>query len=259
MANNQIKIGVGFQVDKSGLNDLISSLRQIQHNALSKDPTGNLKTGLNESAKAAEKLENILNNSWNNKLNQLDLSKVSKGIKETYGSVSKMKAELEKSGVVGTSAYNHITSAILNTNLQLKQGNKLLDDMATSMANTIKWGITSSIFNNITQSISQAYSYTKRLDSSLNDIRIVTDKSAESMEKFARQANNAAKGLGASTLDYTEASLIYYQQGLGEEDVAARAETTLKAANVTGQYADTVSEQLTAVVTRYPHKKLNYM
>ena len=251
MANNQIKIGVGFQVDKSGLNDLISSLRQIQHNALAKDPTGNLKTGLNESAKAAEKLENILNKSWNNKLNQLDLSRVSQGIKETYGNVSKMKTELEKSGAVGINAYNHMASAILNTNLQLKQSNKLLDDMATSMANTVKWGITSSIFNNITNSISQAYNYTKRLDSSLNDIRIVTDKSAESMEKFARQANNAAKNLGASTLDYTEASLIYYQQGLGEEDVAARAETTLKAANVTGQYAEEVSEQLTAVWNGY--------
>ena len=251
MANNQIKIGVGFQVDKSGLNDLISSLRQIQHTALTKDPTGNLKTGLNESAQAAEKLENILNKSWNSKLNQLDLSKVSQGIKETYGNVNKMKTELEKSGAVGINAYNHMASAILNTNLQLKQSNKLLDEMAESMANTIKWGITSSIFNNITNSITEAFHYTKKLDSSLNDIRIVTDKSAESMEKFARQANNAAKGLGASTLDYTEASLIYYQQGLGDTDVQARTETTLKAANVTGQYAEEVSEQLTAVWNGY--------
>ena len=123
--------------------------------------------------------------------------------------------------------------------------------MATTMANTVKWGITSSIFNNMSSSIQKAYGYVKNLDGSLNDIRIVTDKSAESMEKFAVQANQAAKGLGASTLDYTEASLIYYQQGLDDKETAARAETTLKAANVTGQSGQEVSEQLTAVWNGY--------
>ena len=251
MANNQIKIGVGFQVNKTDLENLISSLRQIQFSAESLKGTNKLTNSLKESAKAADQLENILNQSWNNKLNQLDLNKVNQGIKNTYGNVKNLKQELEKSGTVGSRAYNDIASAILTTNMQLRTSNKLLDEMAVSMANTVKWGITSSIFNNITNSITEAFHYTKRLDSSLNDIRIVTDKSAESMEKFARQANEAAKGLGASTLDYTEASLIYYQQGLGEEDVAARAETTLKAANVTGQYAEEVSEQLTAVWNGY--------
>lgn len=251
MANNQIKIGVGFQIDKSGLGELQNSLKQIQIEAAKAGGSNKLTNELKQSAQAAEQLENILNQSWNSKLNQLDLSKVSRSIKDTYGNVQNLKKILEQSGTTGANAYNHIASAILNTNLKIKEGNKLLDEMATSMANTVKWGITSSIFNNITSSIAEAFHYTKRLDSSLNDIRIVTDKSAESMEKFARQANEAAKGLGASTLDYTEASLIYYQQGLNDEDVAARAETTLKAANVTGQYAEEVSEQLTAVWNGY--------
>lgn len=251
MANNQIKIGVGFQIDKSGLGELQNSLKQIQIEAAKAGGSNKLTNELKQSAQAAEQLENILNQSWNSKLNQLDLSKVSRSIKDTYGNVQNLKKILEQSGTTGANAYNHIASAILNTNLKIKEGNKLLDEMATSMANTVKWGITSSIFNNITSSIAEAFHYTKRLDSSLNDIRIVTDKSAESMEKFARQANKAAKGLGASTLDYTEASLIYYQQGLNDEDVAARAETTLKAANVTGQYAEEVSEQLTAVWNGY--------
>ena len=251
MANNQIRINVGFQVDKSGLSDLQSSLRQVQITAQNALKAGTLDEDLKKASEAAAKLDSILNKSWNNKLNQLDLSKMNKGIKEAYGSIDNMKKALVSGGAIGKDAFNHIASATLNTNVQLKQSNKLLDEMATSMANTIKWGITSSIFNNITNSISEAFHYTKRLDSSLNDIRIVTDKSAESMEKFARQANAAAKGLGASTLDYTEASLIYYQQGLGDADVAARAETTLKAANVTGQYAEEVSEQLTAVWNGY--------
>jgi hypothetical protein len=48
--------------------------------------------------------------------------------------------------------------------------------------------------------------------------------------------------LGATTKSYADASLIYYQQGLNDAEVAARTETTLKAANVTGQSADAVSQ-----------------
>jgi TP901 family phage tail tape measure protein len=71
------------------------------------------------------------------------------------------------------------------------------------------------------------------------------------MERFAVQANKAAKELGASTKSYTDAALIYYQQGLSDEEVAARSDVTIKAANVTGQSAQTVSEQLTAVWNGY--------
>lgn len=248
---NQIQFQVGYNVDKTGLNELKTSLQEIQQQASQAKATGGLTNELKTAAQSAQQLENILNSAWNSKLQQLDLSKVNTGIKNTYGSVSQLKTSLEASGTVGATAYNKVASAVLNTNLQLKQSNKLLDNMAITMANTVKWGITSSIFNNITSSIQQAYYYTKDLDTSLNDIRIVTDKSSESMQQFAREANSAAKALGASTLDYTDASLIYYQQGLSDADVKARSEVTLKAANVTAQSGQEVSEQLTAVWNGY--------
>ena len=71
------------------------------------------------------------------------------------------------------------------------------------------------------------------------------------MQTFAKEANNAAKGLGKSTRDYTEASLIYYQQGLNDTEAKARTDTTLKTANVTGQSTSAVSEELTAVWNGY--------
>ena len=71
------------------------------------------------------------------------------------------------------------------------------------------------------------------------------------MERFARQATNAAQALGKTTTDYTKASLLFYQQGLSDKEVAARTETTLKASNVTGQSTSQVSEQLTAVWNGY--------
>ena len=71
------------------------------------------------------------------------------------------------------------------------------------------------------------------------------------MANFAVQANNAAKELGKTTTDYTNASLIFAQQGLNDKEIAERAAITLKTANVTGQSTDAVSEQLTAVWNGY--------
>jgi len=45
------------------------------------------------------------------------------------------------------------------------------------MMNTVRWGITSSIMNQFTSSVRDAFSYVQSLDSALTDIRIVTGDS----------------------------------------------------------------------------------
>ena len=123
--------------------------------------------------------------------------------------------------------------------------------MGQTLTNTIKWSISSSAINAFTGSVQKAWGFVRDLDSSLNDIMIVTEKNSDDMERFAIQANKAAKALGATTKDYTKASLIYYQQGLSDQEVAARSEVTTKVANVTKQSADKTSELLTAVWNGY--------
>lgn len=245
----KIDFQVGFNVNKNDLAEVQKLLSSIINQAKQNENSNLFSKDLAKAANEADRLQVMLNKAWNNKLGQLDLSKLNSSIKTTYGSVEQLKTKLESVG--RGDVFNKLQSSVLNTNLQLKQSNKLLDDMATSMANTVKWGITSSIFNNVTTQIQKAYDYSVRLDTSLNDIRIVSNKSADDMERFAVQANKAAKALGSSTLDYTRASTIYYQQGLSDEEVAARTDVTLKAANVTGQKGADVSEQLTAIWNGY--------
>jgi TP901 family phage tail tape measure protein len=67
------------------------------------------------------------------------------------------------------------------------------------------------------------------------------------MAEFAEKANKAAQALSTTTTEYTNASLIYYQQGLSDEEVEARTNVTIKLANVAGESADTVSEWMTAI------------
>ena len=67
------------------------------------------------------------------------------------------------------------------------------------------------------------------------------------MTRLAQQANRAAQALGKTTLDYTKASLIYYQQGLEDQEVEQRTDVTLKMANVLGASAQEVSDYMTAI------------
>lgn len=115
------------------------------------------------------------------------------------------------------------------------------------MKNTARWQLTSSAMHGFMGAVSTAYGYTKDLNESLNSIQIVAEKNSETMAKFAENANKAAKALSTTTTNYTDASLIYYQQGLSDKEVEGRTNVTIKLANAAGESAQTASEQLTAI------------
>lgn len=238
-----VTLGVDVQVNsksfkelQKGLTDVIADLQTISQ----KDP---LSKTLAQNVDQAKKLERVLNGAWDSKLNQLDMSKFNTGLKSAGVSAQNVKNILSSY----PTTYEQFSRTIIEGNTHLRQTNKLLDKMAVTMANTVRFGISSSIFNNLTNSIQKAYDYTLKLDKSLNDIRIVSDASAESMVRFAKYANESAKRLGSSTLEYTKGALIYYQQGLSEDEVIKRTDTTIKMSNVLGRSTEEVSNYMTAI------------
>lgn len=256
MAKSRIDLELNYSVSESGLQKAQTILQQIVNKAAEAGTsmgkslgTGAQKAndGLQQAAKTAQKLDTILDESFNSDLGTLNVTKFNQKLKESGLTLAGVKRDLEGAGNRGAAAFAGISNAILGTNIQLKKSNAMLDEMAKTMANTVRWGITSSIFNTITDSISKAVSYTKNLDKSLNDIRIVSGASADQMARFAEEANTAAKQLGASTLDYTNAALIYYQQGLSESAAAERTDITVKMANVLGESTGQVSSYMTAI------------
>lgn len=267
VSKNELRVGVKFETDnqqlevsKQKLNELIANLQLIQNQYKQTNLLGNASEEFKQASQEAKKLEQILNSSWNSKLGQLDIGKFNNELKQSGRTIESVKANLSGAGATGTAAFNNIASSILNTNLELKKSSVLLDKMALTMANTVRFGISSSIFNSMTGAISKAYQYAVDLDTSLNSIRIVSGQSAEQMEQFAKYANQASKNLGASTLDYTDASLIYYQQGLDPEEVIERTDITMKAANALGTSAQEVSEYMTAIWNNFDDgsKSLEY-
>ena len=245
-----IEYGIRFNVDQSSLSTIRTEINRISHEIkeMSKDP----ETLVSKDTIAnVEKLQHALNQSWNNKLNQLNLTKFQSELQKSKISMSQLKNTFLEIGKFGT--FNNLTSNLLTANAQLKVTNDWMERIATSFGNVARYALSSKIFNNFVNSISQAYKFTVDLDTALNRIRIVSNQSAEQMDRFAVNANKAAKALGTSTLEYAKGALIYYQQGLSAEEANKRTEVTLKMANVLGASAQEVSNYMTAIWNNFDH------
>ena len=193
-------------------------------------------------------VKSALNKSFNSATGILDLS----SFKKELGSLS--LTELEKSMSVipqGAKAFNNVLGSVGQIQNNFKSISSFSDKIFNTMGNTVRWGITASIFQRLQNSVYNAVEYLGDLDRSLNNIRIVTSATNEDMRNFALYANQAAQAIGSSTTSFTDAAQLYAQNGFNEEDYTRLAEITTKVANVTQQDTTTVSEQITALMEGY--------
>lgn len=202
---------------------------------------------LQKASTAALDLAKNLQSAVNTNTGKLDLSVFNKKLEDSGQSLRSYYNQMVQLGPAGTEAFLKVASSITQAELPLRRTNTLMNELWVTMKNTMRWQLTSSVLHGFVGSLEQAYGYSKNLDRSLNEIHIVSEKSAEDMARFAEQANKAAKALSTTTTNYTDASLIYYQQGLTDQEVLDRTETTIKMANVAGTTAETASQQLTAI------------
>ena len=184
---------------------------------------------------------------FNQDTGKLDLMAFDNSLKASGKTLDNYAKSLMSIGADGQAAFLNVATAIQRAELPILRTSKLFDQLWITMKNTMRWQLTSTALNSFVGTLETAYGYAQDLNESLTNIRIVTENSAEEMANFAKQANEAAKALSTTTTDYTDAALIYYQQGLSEQEVLDRTETTIKMANAAGVSAQTVSDQLTAV------------
>ena len=250
MAKN-LNVNLAFTADASQaqreLKALQQSLNQLVSRAALQIPDFKLTQDIENATRAAAQLKIQLNSALDSKTGNLDLTKFSESMKKSGMSLEKYQNQLYQLGPAGEKAFADLTRAITTAEIPLKRSSKLLDNLWTTMKNTARWQLTSSAMHSFMGAVQSAYGYAQKLNASLNDIRIVTGASTDQMAQFAKEANLAAKALSTTTTEYTNASLIYYQQGLSDQEVAKRTAITIQMANVAGQSAEAVSDQMTAV------------
>ena len=259
----QLNVNLAFTADTSKAAAQMQSL-QNQLSQIAAAPAKSLNVPwtkeLQEASAAAIELKVHLQNATNVKTGSLDFTKLNASIQKSGKTLAEYGRQLQALGPQGQQAFMSLANAVVQAEIPIKRSNALLKEMMTTLKNTARWQLSSSILHGFMGAIQSAYGYAQDLNASLNDIRIVTGQNIEQMAQFAEQANKAAKALSTTTTGYTNASLIYYQQGLSDTEVAKRTEVTVKMANAAGQSAEIVSDQLTAVWNNFYNgsKSLEY-
>ena len=250
----QLNVNLAFTADtgkaKAQLQDLQNTLNAIANASVLKTDKIGLTKDINSAVNAASQLKIKLSEATT-PAGKLDLGKFNQSLKESGKDLNYYANNLKALGPSGQLAFQQLAQSISLAEVPLKKGNKLLEEFGTTLKNTVRWQFSSSLIHNFVGGIQTALYYAQDLNKSLNDIRIVTGQSTDQMADFAKNANEAAKNLSATTTDYTNAALIYYQQGLSDQEVKERTDLTIKMANASGQSAEVVSDQLTAIWNNY--------
>ena len=245
--NVNLSVTADTQQAAAALQKLKQQITQLQTTSTNFSLSGSLKQDAAELSKTMATLSATLKNSTNSLTGNLDLSKFTQQMQQSGMSLQQYQAQLNKLGPAGQQAFASLANSIVQAEVPLRSANGLLSQFATTLANTARWQISSSVLHGLVGSVSSAFHYAQDLNESLNRIQIVTQNSTQQMAQFAEQANKAAKALSTTTTAYTDAALIYYQQGLSAKEVQERTNVTVKMANAAGISAKAASDQMTAI------------
>lgn len=248
--SNTVEYNLKTTLDASGLTRLQSEINNLTID-LQKLSNQDLISDKNKqkSLQTIQTVQKALTEAFNPKLGMLDLNKFQKGLDGL--SLSKIQQEFYQVGASGKRAFVDLLGSIGKLDIGLKSTSNNLDKIKNTISNTVRWGVVSSAFNHISDSIYQSVEYMKDLDSSLTQIMLVTDYSRQNMNGFAKEANEAAKALGSTTTAMTNASLVFAQQGFNLEQSQQLAELSTKLANASQQDTATTSDQITAYMNAY--------
>ena len=247
----QLNVNLNFTADTSQAENNLRSLKTTletigaQGNLLGPNK---MNDSLQKAVVSAKDLSSHLANAFNPKTGNLNLNKFEQSLQRSGQTLKGLSNDLLGAGHNGQKAFMNLQNSIANANLQLNKTQTLLGSFSTTFMNTLRWQATSSVIHGMSSALSHALGYARQLNKSLTDIRIVApEKSIGDMADFAKIANQQAKELSTSTLDYVDGALIYYQQGLSDLETKARTDVTMKMKNVTGDSAEDVSSYMTAI------------
>lgn len=239
-------------MDSSGITKLQTELNRLKASINSPKNQNLMKSmglGDSEIASATAKINHLqtaLTKAFNPALGKLDLTKLNASLQQEHLQLQNIVQDWAKMGTQGQRAMSSLAQSLLAVNRDSITLNSTLSKIATTMGNTVRWGITAAIWQSIMGSVSSAVSYMKQLDESLTQIQMVTNNTSEDMRNLANYANEAAQSLATTTVNYTNAIKVFTQEGfsLGESKIQAELAVTL--ANASEQDTATTADQITA-------------
>lgn len=211
---NQV-VNLSFNADISKARTEITELQNLLREAVNNStntPLG-LTTEINEAIKCASDLQAALKRAINPETGNLNLGQFNQELSKAGLNVDTCAERLATLGSTGERAFVALAQSVITAEIPIKRTNTLLTEFATTLKNTARWQISSSIIHGFMGSLQSAYGYAQDLNESLTNIRIVSGQTTDQMAEFAKQANESAQALSTTTTAYSNAALIFYQQG----------------------------------------------
>lgn len=201
------------------------------------------------AVKQAQILETALKKATTDK--GLSFRSLNSELQKAGTTATEMVATLAKAGPAFAGSLDSFLTAFATADRSLISINSKLKEMQRVMTQSIKFTAAAQIQQFVYGQVQEAISWVRELNSELNTIAIVSGKTAEEMNKVFESVIKNSKELRVAADDYAYAAQIFYQQGLGDEEVERRSQITIKAAQAAGQSTQEMSQQLTAVWNTY--------
>lgn len=250
--SNVVSYSIQTTLDASGIAKLQAEIRNVE-TELQRMANQNLISdrSLNDASGKLKQLRTLISSAFNSNLGMLDITKFTNGLKSANLSLVDMQKAFSTAGSVGDAAFLNTLGRLGKLDTGIKSVSKTTEKLFNTIGNTVRWGVVASGFQTILNSAHQTVQYVRDLDTSLTNIMMVTQQSKEQMNEFAQSANDAAKALSSTTVNMTDAALVFAQQGFNTDMSAALAERSTQLANISQQDTPTTSDQITTIMNAY--------
>lgn len=166
-------------------------------------------------------------------------------------SAAKLTATLARGGQQFAASLSTANAALALADRSVISLNSKIKEMARVTTQSFKFTAAQTFLQAVSNAARDAYRWVEELNKTVTDISVVTGYQGEQLDKVTQNAIISAKELRIAANDYAEGALIFYQQGLGDDEVARRVEITAKAARAAGSSLEEMSSQLTAIWNTY--------
>lgn len=244
---------IGFRMNGDSLDKAIGP--QIQtiakeiSNAFSTPAGKGMTTELTKAVHAAQTLEGALKRATTDR--GISFITLQSELRKSGTTAEQIVATLASAGPQFAGSFNIALQTLSQANRQVIQISNRIKEMQRVMVQSIKFTAAQEIQRAFMSAIQASIGWVKDLNEEITNIAIVSGKTGKSLEKVYQTIIDGSRQLRVEAREYAEGALIYYQQGLSDEEVQRRTEVTIQAAKAAGQSVETMSKQLTAIWNTY--------
>lgn len=201
------------------------------------------------AATQAKALEKALANATTNK--GISYAQLNLELAKAGTTAGKLTSTLAQGGTYFRQSLDSANNALALSNRHVLSLNRTLQEAARVFRQSFKFTVAQTAIRAISTEFRESVQWVTNLNDAINNIAVVTGKTAGQITNVTNQAISGSKELRVAAEDYAKGALVFYQQGLNDEEVIRRNEITIKAAKAANQSIDEMSKQLTAIWNTY--------